>query len=240
MKMGIGPDPDNDTNPATDTGSISITGGAADVTEDPPYAVINFEASPNGHGDVIKEAYKEEYGVTFFPKVTRQLCAGQQHFQYNSQCTYEAAPSGRFAVSYLDYLNRPLSLEFDRPICVVTMAIYPTGGKQGEEFELKIQGWTDSDTPLETVKAEFEWTKDTVRWRHMAGAYYLDERASKIAISMKSKDKKEAKKVLRFLIDDLATVETGCEAALAEIASREGVSFNGANISNDSATETRG
>jgi len=214
---GIGADPDNDTNPATNTGAISLLGNAAQAADDPPYAVITFEAPPGGHGDKIKNSYKEEFGVTFFPEVSRQLCRGQRHFNYNSLCTYEAAPSGEYAAVYMDYLNRPLIIEFDRPVCVVTMAIYPTGGKQGEPFKLTIEGWTKEGAPLETADIEFEWTKDTVRWRHMAGAFYLDEPASKIAVSMQSKDATQKKEVLRFLIDDLAMVEEGCEEALAGI-----------------------
>lgn len=219
---GIGPDPDNDTNPATITGAISIVGDAALAADDPPYAVITFEPPPGGHGDVIRNAYKNDPGVSFGPGVTRQVCDGQDFFQFNSQCTYAAAPSGKFAAVYYSYLNEPLEIYFERPVCVVTMAIYPTGGKEGEPFEFTIEGWTETEQKLPSVTAEFEWTKDTVRWRHMAGAYFLDQPAAKIAISMKSKDPLEAKKILRYLIDDLAFVETDCEATLAEIARAAG------------------
>lgn len=221
---GIGPDPDNDTNPATDTGGISLVGDAAEAADDPPYDVITFEAPPGKHGDDIGARYKEEFGVTFGKGLSRQICEGQRHFLYNSMCTYEAAPSGKFAAGYLHYLNAPLNIKFDRPVCVVTMAIYPTGGKEDEPFELTIEGWDANNAKLPTVKIDFEWTKDTVRWRHMAGAYYLDNHAAKIALSMRSKDGKEASQTLRFLIDDFAFVETGCEEALAEIESRASAS----------------
>ncbi len=215
---GVGPDPDRDTNPATDTGSISLSGDAAKAADDPPYAVITFEPPPGSHGDKIGTAYKDKFGVSFGAGLTRQICEGQRHFRYDSMCTYEAAPSGRFAAGYLDYLNSPLIMEFSKPVCVVAMAIYPTGGKEGEPFELTIQGWTEAGARLPPVKTDFEWTKDTVRWRHMAGAYYLGERANKIAVGMRSKDGAEAPNVLRFLIDDLAFVEDGCKEALEAIA----------------------
>jgi len=219
---GIGPDPDNDSNPATITGAISIIGDAAEAADDPPYAVITFEPPPGEHGDVIKDIYKDEFGVEFGPGLTRQICEGQRRFLYNSMCTYAAAPSGKFSAGYLNHLNSPLEIKFERPVCVVTMAIYPTGGKEGEPFEFTIEGWTEAGVKLPNAVAKFKWTHNTVRWRHMAGAYYLDEPAIKIAISMKSKDGKEAKKVLRYLIDDLAFVETACEDALTAIADKVG------------------
>ena len=185
-----------------------------------PYTVITFEAPPGKHGDVIVNSYKEEYGVRFFPKVTRQICDGVQRFRFDSMCTYEAAPSGSYAVGYMDHLNRPLEVEFENPVCVVTMAIYPTGVREGEKFELTIEGWDEAGEPLDTAVVDFDWTKDTVRWRHMAGAYYLNEPASKIAISMTSHDDEEQGEVLRYLIDDLALVETGCTKALKDIAAR--------------------
>ena len=220
---GIGPDPDNDTNPATNTGAISVVGDAAEAADDPPYAVITFEPPPGEHGDDISDVYKEDFGVSFGDGLSRQICEGQR--RYDSMCTYIAAPSGKFSAGYLHYLNEPLVIEFERPVCVVTMAIYPTGGKEGEPFEFTIKGWGADDASLPTVQAEFEWTKDTVRWRHMAGAYYLAKPATKISISMKSKDAREAKKTLRYLIDDLAFVETGCEAVLDEIAGKEGATI---------------
>ena len=235
---GIGPDPDQDGNPATDTGSIVIFNGVTQTSDDPPYSVINFEKpSPGAHGDVITDQYKERYGVTFFPGVKRQICAGRRHFRYDTECTYEAAPSGRFAVSYLDHLNRALIVKFDKPVCIVTMAIYPTGGRKDEEFELTIQGKTATGQKLNKVSTIFKWNEHTVRWLHMAGAYYLGERASEIAIRMESKyeesrkelkakkergEAKEKDKVLRFLIDDFAIVSDNCEAALADIARRDG------------------
>ena len=219
---GVGPDPDGDGNPATDTGGLSITGDAALVTDDPPYDVITFETTPDRHGEAIGAQYKDEFGVSFGAGLTRQICEGQRRFAYDTMCTYEAAPSGAFAAGYADVLNRPLTIAFDRPVCVATMAIYPTGGKEGEPFTLTIDAWDADGATLPSVDIDFEWTKETIRWRHMAGAYYLDKPAARIAVGMKSRDRKERAKLLRFLIDDLALIEDGCEAALAEIAERAG------------------
>jgi hypothetical protein len=104
-------------------------------------------------------------------------------------------------------LNAPLIVEFDNPVCVVTLAAYPTGGEQHEPFTLKIEGWDSGGYRLPDAEAEFSWSKHTVRWRNMAGAYYIGGRAKKIAISMKSGSPSEAGEVLRFLIDDLAFVQ---------------------------------
>lgn len=217
---GIGADPDRDTNPATDTGGISLRGGAAEAGDDPPYAVVTFEPPPGKHGQKIGDTYKKDYGITFGPGLTLQICQGQRRFQYDTMCTYEAAPSGAFAAGYYDFLNRPLTVEFNRPACVVTFAIYPTGGKEGEEFELTIKAVSETGKTLPNVVIPFQWTNETVRWRHMAGAYYLGDHARKISISMKSKDPKESKEILRYLIDDFAYIETGCEEALGILMDR--------------------
>ena len=211
---GIGPDPDRDTNPATITGVIKRVGDAAEAANDAPYRVVTFEAPPGSHGDVIRKAYEKDFGVKFGRGLTRQICEGQRRFYYDSICTYEAAPSGKYAAGYVNYLNAPLLIEFDRPVCVVTMAIYPTGGAEREPFTVTINGWDAQGAPLPAAQAEFEWTQNTVRWRHMAGAYYIGARASKITVGMKSGTASEAGDVLRFLIDDVAFVQDGCEEVL--------------------------
>lgn len=215
---GIGPDPDHDTNPATITGVIKRIGDAAAAANDAPYRVITFEAPPGSHGDVIRKTYEKDFGVTFGRGLTRQVCQGQRRFYYDSICTYEAAPSGKYAAGYVNYLNAPLLIEFDRPVCVVTMAIYPTGGLDREPFTVTINGWDAQGAPLPAARAEFEWTQNTVRWRHMAGAYYTGARASRITVGMKSGTASEAGDVLRFLIDDVAFVQDGCEEVLGGFA----------------------
>ena len=54
---------------------------------------------------------------------------------------------------------------------------------------------------------------------------------------MKSRDRKERDKILRFLIDDLALIEDGCEAALAEIAARAGGAPDGESDAADDAED---
>ena len=218
---GVGLDPDGDSNPATDTsslsGGLSISGPGAVLDEDAPYAVIDFEAPPGAHGDDLSSQYKDDFGVSFGPGLTRQICEGQRRFAYDTLCTYEAAPSGSYAAGYVNDLNAPFEITFDRPVCVVAMAIYPTGGKEGEPFKLTIKAWDEAGASLSPVAVEFAWTQNTVRWRHMAGAYYLDRRASKISLRMESLDGKEKRDILRFLIDDLAVIETGCDKALQDM-----------------------
>lgn len=249
---GVGADPDNDSNPATDTSVVPFAFDTVEAAYDPPYAVITFEPPPGKHGEAIIHDYETKYGVTFGRGLAWQICEGQRHFEYDTMCTYDAPPSGRFAAGYVNYLNAPLLIEFSRPVCVVTMAIYPTGGKENERFKVKIEAWNEAGEKLPDARAELRWTDKTVRWRNMAGAYYLDQPAARIALSMKStrrikiedaedyiedeipeeerydreeKKKKTKERVVRYLIDDLAFVETGCDAAMESIAARAGVNL---------------
>ena len=213
---GIGSDPDGDSNPATITGGVSLAGDEPVNASDNvlSFEVIRDQVAPKP-GEDIAASYQESHGVIFGPGLSRQQCTSQQQFRQMSICTYEAAPSGKYAAGYGNHLNRPLTVEFDDPACIITMAIYPTGGKEDEPFELTIEGWNDSGTKLPTVKVDFNWTDHTMRWRHMAGAYYLGDEAKKISIGMRSKDGKEARKMLRFLIDDFSFTNDKCAETLA-------------------------
>jgi len=208
---GIGPDPDGDTNPATNTHAISKIGDAAEAAFDPPYRVVTFEAPPGSHDDKIRKQYDDNFGVSFSRGLSRQICEGQRYFQYNSQCTYLRAPSGQYAAVYEDEYKRPLRIRFAEPVCVAAMAIYPTGGKEGEEFEVTLQGYDADENKLDPATLKFSWTKDT-------GAYFLQERANRVDVSMKSLDNKEKGKPVRFLIDDVAYVEESCSEAIASVA----------------------
>lgn len=231
---GIGPDSDHDSNPATDTRVIAFLSDAALASADPPHEVITFEPPPGKHGEAIRQDYYNHYGVRFGRGLSWQICTGKRLFAYDTMCTYEAPTSGKYSAGYLNYLNSPLSIEFDRPVCVVTMSIYPTGGKEGEPFSFIIQGWSESGEKLSESKAEFKWTNDTVRWRNMAGAYFVDQRAKKITVSMISNDPREAKETLRYLIDDFAFVADGCNAALDNIEQRTGIDLR-ASLDGDGA-----
>lgn len=212
---GWGYDADGDGNPATNTRGMYRIGNAAEASLDPPYRVITFEAPPGAHGEAIGLQYAKEFGVSFGRGLNRQVCEGQRYFQYDSQCTYKRAPSGRFAAVYRDEWGRPLEIKFAAPVCVAALAVYPTGGKEGERFRVRIQPYAADGTRLPSANVRFNWTKDTFRWRLMAGAYMLKERASRIDVEVTSLD--ERKKSVRFLIDDVAFVEHGCDETLAEI-----------------------
>jgi hypothetical protein len=234
---GIGADPDRDGNPATNTDIIPFYTDAAAAADDPPYAVITFEPPPGAHGEAIRKDYETQYGVTFGEGLTWQICDRQRHFQYDTLCTYFAPASGRFSAGYSDRLNRPLEIEFARPVCIVTLSIYPTGAKEGEPFEFTVEGWAESGEKLATAKVGFEWTNNTVRWRNMAGAYFADQRAKKIAVSMRSKDGAEANDLLRYLLDDLAFVDEGCEEALKSVEKRAGADLDPGDAQGDEKAE---
>lgn len=220
---GIGPDPDGDTNPATDTRVIAFVGEVLTGADGSAFPVVHFEPPPGRHGEPIRRDYVKDHGVRFGPGLSWQICEGQRHFQYNSMCTYAAPTSGKYAAGYLDYLNRPLIIEFDKPVCLFTLSMYPTGAKENEPFIFTIEGWDENNAPIESASEEFNWNRQTVRWNNIAGAYFLGAPASKIAISMKSRDPAEAKETLRFLIDDLGYISGSCEAGVAEVESRTGI-----------------
>ncbi|MEE2693088.1 MAG: hypothetical protein VX640_16285 [Pseudomonadota bacterium] len=215
-RNGVGPDPDGDTNPATNTRAMARIGDAAEAALDPPYQVITFETPPGKHGDKIGLQYAKDFGVTFGKGLSRQVCEGQRYFRYDSDCTYRRAPSGRYAALYQDEWRRPLEINFANPVCAAALAIYPTGGKEGEQYRVRIQPYTADGRKLARATVRFSWTQDTFRWRLMAGAFMLGERASRIEVNVDSIDDK--KKNVRFLIDDVAFIESGCEETLTEIA----------------------
>ena len=222
---GYGPDPDGDTNPATNTTrAIARTGAEAEAELDPPFRTITFEAAESGHDDVIRNEYKKEFGVQFSRGLRRQLCVGQRYFEYDSECTYLAAPSGAFVALYEDEYARPLRIRFEEPVCGAALAAYPTGGQEGEEFEVRIQPYKDDDTKLKPAKVKFTWTHNTFRWRNMVGAYFLGDRASRIDVSIRSM--KDRKRPVRLLIDDVAFVNDGCEQYLGDISEAAGFQTN--------------
>ncbi len=232
---GIGPDPDRDTNPATDTRVLPFIGEILTDADGSVFPVVHFEPPPGRHGEPIESDYYGKYGVTFGSGLTWQICEGQRHFQYNSMCTYEAPTSGRFAAGYLSYLNRPLTIEFDQPVCLVSMSMYPTGAEEDELFEFVIEGWDADGQYIDKARERFVWEKETVRFRNIAGAYFLDKPAKRITASMRSIDEAERRKLskdksddnradtLRYLIDDLAFISGSCEAAIDEVDARTDV-----------------
>ena len=232
---GIGPDPDGDSNPATDTRILPFIGEVLQGADGSVFPVVHFEPPPGRHGEPIIRDYSEKYGVKFGPGLTWQICEGQRHFLYNSMCTYEAPTSGNFAAGYRSDLNRPLVIEFERPVCLVTMSIYPTGAKEDELFEFAIEGWDGYGRAIERATEEFRWEKETVRFRNIAGAYFMGEPAKRITVSMKSIDEEKRRKnsedkqddrerdTLRYLIDDLAFVSGSCDAAIDEVETRTGI-----------------
>ncbi len=216
---GIGSDPDGDTNPATNTRALSRIGDAAEASFDPPYQVVTFEAE-NGHGDAISDDYAKEFGLSFSGDLKRQVCDGPRHSRYDSLCTYLRAPSGDYAAVYEHRFNRPLRIEFAQSVCVAAMAIYPTGGKEGETFEVTIQGYDATGSKIGAATSRFDWTQNTFRWRHMAGAYFLEARASAVDVSVRSLDPSQSADMVRFLIDDVAFIEGDCALDAADAAIR--------------------
>ncbi|MEM9170346.1 MAG: hypothetical protein AAGC56_11910 [Pseudomonadota bacterium] len=215
--QGFGFDPDGDTNPATNTRAIVRIGDAAEAAFDPPYRVVTFDGKGAEHADAIVADYQSDFGVRFSPGLSRQICEGQRYFQYNSACTYRRAPSGQFAAAYRDTFNRPLQIDFAAPVCVAAMAIYPTGGAKNERYEITLQGFDYAGRALKKVVVPLNWSENTFRWRHMAGAYFLDEPAARLNVSVRSLDPKKKDAVVRFLIDDLAFVSDDCSAALNDV-----------------------
>jgi hypothetical protein len=215
QQNGSGPDPDGDTNPATNTRAMARIGDPADAALDPPFRTITFETTRNANGEKISNQYAKDYGVAFGAGLRRQVCEGQRYFQYDTLCTYLAPPSGNFAALYRDDWKRPLRVTFDKPVCAAALAVYPTGGREGEKFQVTLQPWKDDKTKLTPATITLSWTQDTFRWRTMVGAFFLNAPAARVDVSVVSLDHKSD--IVQFLVDDVSFVESGCDALLAEI-----------------------
>lgn len=218
---GSGYDPDGDSNPAVNTRLIARIGDAAEAALDPPFKIITFETSAPHADDMIHTQKIDNHTVTFSPGVKRQVCDGQPYSRYDSACVYMAAPSGRYAAVYSDEFHRPLSIEFDKPVCAAALAVYPTGGAEGETFKVVLQPYSEDGAALDKVEYEFNWTKDTFRWRLMAGAFFLDQKAKRVDVNVESKANHS--KIVRFLIDDVAFIEDDCSVAMDDINAEGGL-----------------
>jgi hypothetical protein len=217
---GYGPDPDGDSNPATNTQLFARIGDAAEAALDPPFQIVTFEAKYQNHGEAIRSQKAGERTVKFSKGLKRQICEGQLYFRYDTECTYMAAPSGKFAAVYRDDWGRPLIMRFEKPVCAAALALYPTGGEEGERYNVSLQPYGAAGKELTPASYQFEWTKDTFRWRLMAGAFFLNEKAERVDVNIESM--KDPKKVVRFLIDDVAFIEDNCLQALANINAEAG------------------
>ncbi|MEZ5919895.1 MAG: hypothetical protein R3C60_00950 [Parvularculaceae bacterium] len=213
---GVGSDPDGDTNPATRTYAV-VNINANDVRLDQRFKIIDFEP-PGGNGDTIKRLKK--YGVTFERPVIRQICRGQRYFRYDSMCTYYAPASGAYAAYYRDDWGRPLAIRFDKPVCAFAVSLYPIGGREEEEFEAKIRGWTSDGVALKPARIKFTWSQNVLKWHVMAGAFFLDRHASRVEIELEGK--KSRSNGFQFLIDDAAYAEDHCNDLLDYIKDESG------------------
>jgi hypothetical protein len=217
---GFGPDPDGDTNPATRTRAIASI-GAADASLDPRFTVMTFEPPPGAHNRMIRDQYTEKYGVKFSNGLKWQICDDQRYFQYDSLCTYVRPPSGSYAAYYRDDWKQPLEVQFKKPVCALMMAVYPTGGKEGEKFNVTLEARKEDQSSAGVANVAFAWTQDTFRWRVMAGGFFLSAPAKSVNVTIARAE--NAGDVLQFLIDDLAYIEEGCAEVLEEIKDAAGV-----------------
>lgn len=205
---GVGPDLDGDGNPATDAFAFLHIGNPKLAAKDPVYTVITFEPPPGGNGQAIQTVYESKYGVTFSPGLAQQICRGQRYIQYDSTCTYIAPPSGDYAAVYRNDFDRPLKISFVKPICAAAVAIYPTGGEEGEVFEAAIQGYDANGGALGKETSRFEWTANAFRWRVMDAIRFPDANAARLEISVDSISRPGRN--VRFLIDDFAYANNNC------------------------------
>ena len=190
---GIGPDKDGDTNPATDAFGFYQQDSQTGTRLDSPFQVVNFEPPPGSHGDVLRTQYKDGFGVTFSRGLKLQRCAPQHYFRYETQCTYEAPASGKFAAVYRDDYRRPLRIRFDEPVCATALSIYPTGGAEGERFRVKLDlyeaskdGNAAQDKKVASTHVDFSWTENTFRWRSKVIAFLENQGADRVDVSMRS------------------------------------------------------
>lgn len=199
---GVGADPDGDGNPAVKTRGFMRIGDAAEAAFDPPWRVVTFDLPPGKIGERLTTQYAPHFGVSFSTGLTRQLCNGQRDGYFDTQCTYLRAPSGRIAAAYRDDWGAPLEIRFEAPICAAAMAIYPTGGKEGERFRIRLTPFAENGDALPKQDLFFTWTENTFRWRLMAGVETLDKLATRLRVTVDSLDNPTV--AVRFLLDDVA------------------------------------
>ena len=217
---GEGPDPDGDGNPATNVFSALVRTGAAQEAADAPFRVVTFETLPPREARrPIRTQFSKDFGVSFGEGLTLQACMGRRYFEFDTRCTYLAPPSGRYAARYADAFGRPLEIAFDAPVCAIAAAIYPTGGREGERFTASIDLYDGPDAKkVGAAKVQFDWTRDTFRWRSKMIAMLEDRSATRAEVSLRG----ENGKPVEFLIDDLAFIvatqdgaPNACAAALS-------------------------
>lgn len=222
---GYGPDPDKDGNPATDARGFYRLVPVGEAELDPPFRLVTFEPPPGQHGATVRGQYEEGYGVTFSKGLTLQACEGQRYFRYDTKCTYLAPPSGKFAAVYHDDFRRPLRIRFERPVCAASMAISPTGGREGERFVVALDFYKkegDLEKRIANTRVDFTWSQNMFKWRNMVEALMIDKAADRIDVTIRSRSRRSEN--FDFLIDDLAFIEdigsvpgSACQARLNEI-----------------------
>ena len=196
---GYGVDRDGDGNPATNVRGF-FHSDLADTALNPPFNVVNFEPPTARHGDAVRSQYKKRYGVSFSDGLVLQACEGQQYFEYNSTCTYLKPPSGAHAALYQSDSERALQIRFDEPVCAASLAIYPTGGREGERFRADLTMYRTEDGVERKVgasKIDFTWTRDTFRWRSKLMAFLNSGSADRIDVKIRSRGAPAKAKPLR-------------------------------------------
>ena len=207
---GVGVDLDGDTNPVTDVYGFFLGGEQSDGALDPSFTVLDFEAPAREHGTTVRRIeHADGAGAASFSKgLSLQICEGPRHFEYNSMCTYLKPPSGDFAGFYRDEYKRPLRVRFDEPVCALSMAIYPTGGREGERFRAKMTFYRksgDTEKSMGSKIIDFTWTENTFRWRSNIVALLEKRAAHRVDVQLYSRDDKSSN--VGMLIDDLAFID---------------------------------
>lgn len=220
---GVGPDPDGDTNPATQTRGVAFVADGVSAEETPPYPIIRFEPPNGAHGAALKDKAFKDDGVRFSAGLSLQECRARRNFREKTLCTYPAAASGQYAGGYANDDGEALTITFDKPVCLVTMALYPTGGEEDEEFVMKINGASEDGEMLEASNVAFPWRANTVRWKNMAGVYFTGAKAKGVSVLVRSATETDRIEPVRFLIDDIAYVSDNCADALKNVSKRTGL-----------------
>ncbi|MEM6536204.1 MAG: hypothetical protein AAF668_00590 [Pseudomonadota bacterium] len=188
---GIGSDPDGDGNPATNVFSVSNIRGPFAPSFDAPFDIITFDPPPAAANQLISTQYKSSKGVTFSDGLYLQVCDGARHGKYDSRCVYEAPPSGKFAAIHSSAVSNALEIKFDDPICAASIAVYPVGGSEGEEFSVSLTLLNEDSVngtleKIENSRIGISWTNDTVRWRSNVFAFSEKASADAIRIELRS------------------------------------------------------
>ncbi|MEM1194364.1 MAG: hypothetical protein AAGH42_13350 [Pseudomonadota bacterium] len=165
-------------------------------------ATIGFEEfRARDNGILLRNQYREAFGVRFGDGVSIHQCGGQSTGAM--ACTYPRAADGTRAAFFDGRANRSrMVMDFARPVKEVSMRINPTGGITDEAFAAELTALRNNQT-VGTAKEQFSWSFDrNSRWPVTVRVSVTSPRgATRLTTSLRALSRNN--QAIRFLFDDI-------------------------------------